>query len=246
MFSYDEIRMLNELEMIVYNYIIQNKEKVIYMKIRELAEGAHVSTTTVLRFCKKVGCEGFSEFKIRFKIYLQENKEKQPDWDMSLVIDFFHRAEMESYQQSLQKAVKILADVNTIIFIGTGNSNIMGRYGARYFNNVGCFSLSIDDPFMPVYQGKSGTMAVVALSVSGETKETIQQANQLKYRGCPVISITNHANTTLAQMSDCNISYYIPSSHRNTYLDITSQIPVVFLLETLGRRLAGVRSENKL
>ena len=50
MFTYEEIMSLNELEMNVYQYILKNKEKAVYMKIRELAEEAHVSTTTVLRW----------------------------------------------------------------------------------------------------------------------------------------------------------------------------------------------------
>ena len=41
-----------------------------YMTIRELAEAAGVSTTTVLRFCRKLQCEGYSEFRVRFKLYL--------------------------------------------------------------------------------------------------------------------------------------------------------------------------------
>ena len=53
MFSHQEIRSFNELEMSIYNYILSNKEKVVYMKIRDLADGAHVSTTTVLRFLQK-------------------------------------------------------------------------------------------------------------------------------------------------------------------------------------------------
>lgn len=53
MFTYEEIMSLNELEMNVYQYVLKNREKVGYMKIRELAGEAHVSTTTVLRFCKK-------------------------------------------------------------------------------------------------------------------------------------------------------------------------------------------------
>ena len=41
MFSHQEIRSFNELEMSIYNYILSNKEKVVYMKIRDLADGAH-------------------------------------------------------------------------------------------------------------------------------------------------------------------------------------------------------------
>jgi len=66
MFSYNKIQSLNELELSLYNYIMKNSEKVVYMRIRELAKEAHVSTTTILRFCKKLDCEGFTEFKLKF------------------------------------------------------------------------------------------------------------------------------------------------------------------------------------
>ena len=66
MFSYEVIQSLNNLELSLYEYIMKNNKKVIYMRIRELADEAHVSTTTILRFCKKLNCEGFSEFKYIF------------------------------------------------------------------------------------------------------------------------------------------------------------------------------------
>lgn len=36
------------------------------MRIRELADEAHVSTTTILRFCKKLKCEGYSDLNIAY------------------------------------------------------------------------------------------------------------------------------------------------------------------------------------
>lgn len=248
MFTHEEINSFNELEMSIYNYIIHNQEKVTYMKIRDLADGAHVSTTTVLRFCKKLGCEGYSEFKLKLKLYLQNRQDKQPDLDISALTGFFQRAQMEPFQASLEKALEILVKSTSIVFIGTGSSGVMGKYGARYFNNVGWFSLCIEDPFTPIYRGQNDTTVVIALSVSGVTEQTVALANQLKNRGCPLITITNSANCTLAQMADCSISYYIPSIRikidpqaepdLNGY-DITSQIPVMYILETLGRRLKG-------
>ena len=59
-FSHAAIASLNNLEMMVYHYVIKNRDKVMYMTIRELAEAAGVSTTTVLRFCRKLQCEGYS------------------------------------------------------------------------------------------------------------------------------------------------------------------------------------------
>lgn len=62
MFTHKAIAALNALELMVYNYVSKHKNQVMYMTIRELAEAAGVSTTTVLRFCKKMGCDGYSNF----------------------------------------------------------------------------------------------------------------------------------------------------------------------------------------
>ena len=65
MFSEEMICSLNDLELEVYKYVVRNADKVCYMRIREFADAAHVSTSTILRFCKKAGCDGYAEFKIR-------------------------------------------------------------------------------------------------------------------------------------------------------------------------------------
>lgn len=76
MFTHHTLATLNELEMQVYHFVIKNRESVMYMTIRELADAAQVSTTTILRFCRKMQCEGYSEFRIRFKLYLEQEKKQ--------------------------------------------------------------------------------------------------------------------------------------------------------------------------
>lgn len=93
MFSYEIIQSLNSLELSLYEYIMTNSKKVIYMRIRELADEAHVSTTTILRFCKKLNCEGFSEFKVKFKMYIEENNTKKVSDDISETINFLKNIE---------------------------------------------------------------------------------------------------------------------------------------------------------
>ena len=64
-FTYTQVSSLNETEVHIYNYVLNNKEKVLDESIRELAQDAHVSTATIVRFCKKLGCEGFLELKYK-------------------------------------------------------------------------------------------------------------------------------------------------------------------------------------
>lgn len=245
MFTHKAVKSFNQLEMDVYNYIVQNEDKVVYMKVRELADAVHVSTTTILRFCRKAGFEGYSEFRLKLKQELKDNKRTGLDMDIDVIRDFFQRIQTRAFQDNFQEAVHILIQSTSIIFVGVGSSSIMGKYGARYFNNAGWLSFAVDDPFTPIYRGKNENTVVVALSVSGETEETLLLTERLKRRGCPVISITNKSNCPLAKMSDCNLNYYMPVYHTKGDYDITSQMGVVFILESLGRQLKGIYNSTE-
>ena len=76
-FTYNQVSSLNETEVHIYNYVLNNKEKVLDESIRELAHDAHVSTATIVRFCKKLGCEGFLELKYKLKESLTEEEHKE-------------------------------------------------------------------------------------------------------------------------------------------------------------------------
>ena len=99
MLTIEQLKSMNELEMEIYEYIMHHKEQVLHMKIRELADEVHVSTTTILRFCKKAGCNGFAEFKIKFQLYLQKNETLRSDHDISLMLDFFHKINQPSFYE---------------------------------------------------------------------------------------------------------------------------------------------------
>ena len=67
MFSYKQIAKLNDTETNIYQYVIKNINNVLKMSVRDLAEETYVSTATIVRFCQKLGCDGFVEFKTKLK-----------------------------------------------------------------------------------------------------------------------------------------------------------------------------------
>ena len=204
MFTHEMIKSFNQLEMDVYNYIISNEEKVVYMKVRELAEEVHVSTTTILRFCKKVGCEGYSEFRLKLKQEVSSKEQKKINMDLTAVKDFFERVQTQAFAENIQEAVKLLTKASSIIFVGVGNSSFIGKYGARYFNNVGWFSFAIDDPFTPVFRGKGERIATIALSVSGETEQTLIMTEKWELGGIDCDEIEANSSLTLDGGFDFN------------------------------------------
>lgn len=103
MFSVEEIQSLNELELAVYEYVMQHKSVISYMRIRELAAEAHVSTTTVLRFCKKMECDGYAEFKLRMKEYNGLKKIVMLSEDMSEIRAFFERLDQINFSKNWKR-----------------------------------------------------------------------------------------------------------------------------------------------
>src|SRR4051812_47299453 len=162
MFSNDIISSFNELDTSLYNYISQNSEKVAYMRIRELADETHVSTATVLRFCRKLNCEGFSEFKIRLKMHVKENKKTTVRSSQQSVVEFFERTLKGDIEEKIRKAASLVTKADHVIFIGIGSSGILAEYGARYFSSLGKFSLYIKDPHFPIHSKLRNNSVTIA------------------------------------------------------------------------------------
>jgi len=197
MFSHAAVASLNNLEMMVYHYVIKNRDKVMYMTIRELAEAAGVSTTTVLRFCRKLQCEGYSEFRVRFKLYLEQNEPQQANIGASEIMSFFKSVNNDEFDGLLDQAVDIILASERIIFVGAGTSGALAKYGARFFSNVGKFSNHIDDPYFPVTNDMARNALAIVLSVSGETEEILRFASQFSLHHCKVMSIPSHEHSRL-------------------------------------------------
>lgn len=190
LFTAQQIQSLNELELLVYRYINEHPNTVPFMRIRELAAEAHVSTTTVLHFCKKMGCDGYAQFKWKLKEQAGTNQETHLPDTLNELQNFLWRVGTPEYDAALDEAAGLIARAERVFLVGIGNSGSMAEYGARYLSNLGKFALSVTDPFYPVTVTPNVTMTAVLLSVSGETVQILHLAQQFKARGCSLIAVT--------------------------------------------------------
>jgi len=237
MFSHHDLATLNDLEMQVYQYIIKHRDSVSYMTIRELAEQAAVSTTTVLRFCRKMQCEGWSEFRIRLRLAREQTAPALPVSGIADMLSFFKSINNDEFEQVIHRAVGMINQAERVFFIGVGTSGSLGKYGARFFSNVGKFSHAIDDPYYPISPSLYENALAIILSVSGETEEVLRIAGQFNLNQCKIIAITNSETCSLAKMSDFTVSYHVPVIRMPDQSDITTQVPVMYIIESLGRQL---------
>ena len=231
---------LNELELDIYRYVATNIEKIVFMRIREVASENHCSTTTILRFCKKFECEGFSEFKTKLKIYLAETQKDSiiETIDSTSLSYFISRFPDNFYEEKINKALQILDEKDLIWFVGYGSSNIVAEYGAMYFSSLVNVSINLSDTFNHPLNYLNGNLAdntcIIILSVSGETKTIINNLKHFISKNTPIISITNSSNSTIAKLSDVNIPYYTKEEQVND-TNVTTQIPPIYIIEYLAK-----------
>jgi len=241
----DHTPKLNDTELEIYKYIIQNIEKAPYLTIRELATESHTSSAAVWRFCQTFECGGYSEFRFKLKNYLktQEKEKKISDVDETILINFLQRSSESVIEDRLNRAAHLLVQKEVIFFIGEGTSRIIANYGEVYFSGFYTLSASISHPFLnptsKIQKDVAKKCAVIAFSISGETQKVIKNLTYFSELGIDTITITNTDKSPLAQISTINIPYYI-TIEKNKSADITSQVPALFLIEKLGKKVASI------
>lgn len=249
MFLYETVSKFTETEHHLYRYIVENKDRVMYMRVRELSEATHVSPASIVRFTRKLGCEGFSEFKVKLKQEALRIGEKKALDSVEVLEAFFERTLNRDYDKHLEEAVDMIHAASLVVFLGIGTSGILAEYGSRFFSNLRKRTFYIKDPFYPNPGEQFDNAVMIILSESGETDQVIEQAQNMQLYGSKIISITNNNRNTLSKLSDINIPYFVTQETVGK-TNVTTQLPVLFLLEAMAKKnynleLKQQRDSNK-
>ena len=68
---------LTDREESIRNYILERPERLYDLSARELGDATFSSAAAVTRFCKKIGCKGYPDFRLRFLNEIQNGYEVQ-------------------------------------------------------------------------------------------------------------------------------------------------------------------------
>lgn len=241
---------LEGLDLDIYKYICAHLEQIPTMKIRDLANETHVSTTSIIRFTHKFECTGYAEFKYRIRSYLEKtNPISSLDTNIDQLQMFFSNFKKADYLDQIDQAIEYILSSHFILFAGTGSSGITAKYAANIFSTLVCFSLYIDDPantaLTQFHEGFEDNVCIIIFSVSGEQESLVNMVNNKNVRSSHIISITSQPFSSLAKLSDITINYYFPSEFYGDN-NITSQIPAIAIVEYLAKKTHLQKEKMKL
>lgn len=211
---------LTKAEQKVAQYILDNASDIIYHSVTELAEKADVGETTVLRLCRKLKFQGFQDFKLSLAQDLvkpidnlhQEITEEDDSTALNEKIIANHIRTLEQTRElavsdQLGKAIHALLRARCIYFFGVGSSGLTAMQAAHSFSRIGKLSSAKADTHFQAMEAALMTKEDVAvgISISGSTKDTIENLTLAKKTGATVIAITSNARSPITKVADISL-----------------------------------------
>ena len=150
----------------------------------------------------------------------------------------------DAYICTEEKVKGILADLDRIIITGCGTAYNSGLIGKRYFESFARIPVEVETAGefrykQPIITDKT---AVIAISQSGETADTVEAARLVKGLGGKVIAVTNSPYSELTRIADAVVpveaGQEICVAATKSY---TGQIAALYLLAltVAGKSISG-------
>lgn len=233
-FTYSQVESLNETETYVYNYVVKNTKKVLNESIRELANNTHVSTATVMRFCKKMGCEGFTELKYRLK-ESEEVQEFEED-DVNNQFDgFIEKVKSSEYLNSIHRAAEIIKQSDLILTLGIGTTGDFAKYTSCLISHVGYCCYGVDGAAYPAQRVAEGYQVAIIVFYERLQKNLLfEEIYRYKNKNYMIIMLTKDNMGSMEHLCD----EVIHVSDGSVMLGkIHSGIPMLYAIEMLAYEL---------
>lgn len=207
--------LLNETDLMIWKYIIENKQIAPKLTIDELAAQTNVSRTTISRFVKKIGLNGYSEFKVLLRMEendMQAVGNKDFDYACDAIINYVEEQRNKNYN----KTCKAIYEAKRIFVYGSGDiQNAVAKQMKRMF--VSCQELifdfggvTLDHSFFDIVQEND---LVILISLSGDNENILKIARKIKILGAKILSVTEFKNNSLTSISDDSL--YISTTRLN-------------------------------
>ncbi|MCE2667190.1 MAG: MurR/RpiR family transcriptional regulator [Burkholderiales bacterium] len=225
------------------------------LPVTQLADRAHVSKPTVVRFCRSVGYDGLSDFKLKLAGSVSEGVpfiHRSVDADdkttdvMVKVIDntvaAFLKYRNDASASALDQAVKALAETHStgkrIEFYGVGNSGIVAQDAQHKFFRLGMNTIAYSDGHMQVMSASMLGQGdcVVVISNSGRTRDLMDACDIAKKRGATAIVITA-SGSPLASAGQIHLTADHPESY-DRYSPMVSRLLHLLIIDILATTVA--------
>ena len=229
-------------------YLLDHTSEVIHMNAKEYAAACTSSPAAVGRFSKRLGFKGFTALKLDlaresgqgelddFQAAIRDND------DMETIVRKAERIHLQNtsltYQMLnvsiLSQAVEEICAGRRIHLFGVGASGLLAMDFLYKSSRIGIPATYHSDAHTNLATASllGPEDIIIAISYSGETRETVLAARAAKEHGAKVIAITQANRNTLARLADYPL--FVPGEEKELRVGaMTSRTSGLFILDLL-------------
>lgn len=240
---YDRISDTNDMttnEFYVLKYILNNTSSIVDMSIQQLAEEVNLSTTTIVRLCKKLNFSGFTEMKYVLREYLKNQKNISNN-----ETDIFKKTNQMCSDIENTSLLLRVEDISKIVDIINGDKKLhlfaggLSMIAINYFEKL-LFSIGREKtykyltPRLATHVTESFTENDVLFVISTHVnyEPVIKLVKLAKLKNAIVVAITPYIKNEIADLATINLRFFVEFKENNG-TDITSRLPIFYLIKTI-------------
>lgn len=207
---------LSPAELRVAEHVLAQPRTALNQPIADIARAAQVSQPTVIRFCRSLGCEGLSDFKLRLAssltgtLPISHVQVTNDDSSVELGAKVLGNtasailgARSQLNREMIERSIDLLVHANRVEFCTVGQYGSVAQDAQFKFLRLGIPSGAYTDPRMQLLAVsvlQAGDVALI-ISASGRTPELLDVADRARERGAAVVAITA-SQSPLARKAD--------------------------------------------
>ncbi|MBR4471802.1 MAG: MurR/RpiR family transcriptional regulator [Erysipelotrichaceae bacterium] len=205
----------------IADFILKEREKVLEMSAHDICDETYTSTSSIVRLCRKIGLDGFKEFKIKYAAELERRVDHMDDIDPDFpfekndtALDIAQKMDvlmvnninasydmMTKQAKELQKAAKLITRARRVLITGMGDSYLKAQvFQSNMIKidrivllcNISGDQSSLADIMTPVD-------CAIVVSYSGNTRAVYEIVEVLRKRGVPMVAITSDPDSMIGK-----------------------------------------------
>lgn len=253
---------LSKTHKVIAKYVLEHTTETSYLSIKELSERTGAGEATIMRFCTKLGFDGYPDFKTALRDDLADRgnialrlKESYKVYEgrgeavMKMFQDDMDRIQRTLDQMDVDEFFRVCDELILAkrIFIITGrSSSSLGMFFQYYLNmtlgnvqlitDMGCNADQLVD--------LNGNDVVVGISFARYTKSTVELFRFAKEKGAKTITITDSPVSPMKKYADlCLLSEAFLPSYIDSFVAPMALLNAI--LTEIGRN-RNVQLEKRL
>ena len=236
----------------IADYMTANASDVVNMSVTEVAERSGASEGSVIGLCQQLGARGFQQVKIAIARDLVQpvqfiHEDLEPTDDIATVVEKIFRSDLQTLHDTqkalgvgaLARAVAAIRKASRVEVFGIGSAATIAEDANYRLLRIGINSRASVDSHVQAITASLCTpdVAVITISHSGSTIETLTATRLAKEAGAITIVVTNFGRSPLLAHADIVLNTLARETQFRTEA-MTSRIAQLAIIDALIAALA--------